>query len=188
MEITTDLSTSDGIVSVRRASKTDLPVIMELVRSYFGENIASAAVVEKVHNHNHDTAWAVVREPADQPVGCYLLVMLSEGGFQAYQAETFDPLDPDLSHIVPSGVRPAAIYAWGIVARKLAAQTNPLMSKALRKEIYGGVPIVARAATPGGHLSANRYGFAQDEKARTATGDRYRLEMPQHVKPRSGLG
>jgi hypothetical protein len=117
-----------------------------------------------------------MREGIDGPVGFYLLAMLSASGLTAYQDDSFNPLDPDLSHIVPSGVRPAAIYAWGIVARKMAAQTNPLIAKALTKEIYGGVPIVARAATRGGHLSARQYGLRQDDNTRAAGADRYRLD------------
>ncbi len=43
--------------------------------------------------------------------------------------------------MTPTGVRPAALYGWGIVARKMGGVATNLIAQAMDAKIHAGLPI-----------------------------------------------
>ncbi len=89
-----------------------------------------------------------------------------------------DVKNPDLKYIVPYGTRPAAIYIWAIVARKVNRYVMPLIAKALGKELYGGLPLYATAGTMGGLSTMKGTGFEGTSEKDAGLGQLFRLDAP----------
>lgn len=157
-----------GWFSVRRASPGDIAAMHPIGLSEIGSGIASPQAVQRVQDHNRDSVWMILHREkslADVPVmkGFWAFLMLKEEGVAALRNGELDPLDPDLALIHVSGIRPAALYIWAIVARRLMAYTLNPIARALGKQIYGGVPLISVAATLGGEQSLLGFGFTPIE-------------------------
>jgi hypothetical protein len=160
-----------GWFSVRRPSIGDIEALYPLGVSEIGPGIATPETVARIQNHNRDSVWVILhREKSldETPVmkGFWAFLMLKEEGVEALRLGELDPLNPDLSLIHVTGVRPAALYIWAIVARRLMAYTLNPIARALGKQIYGGVPLISVAATLGGEQSLLGFGFTPVDKAK----------------------
>jgi hypothetical protein len=164
-------------VYLRRAGCGDFPAIRNLAQTYIGGEITPVSVMRRVWTHNTDVAWVIGRESSAELAGFYLFLFFNTEGLRAYEARAVDTLDPASSLLTSDGEKPAGIYLWAVVARGLTDRTFPLIIQALPKERYGGVPILARAVTPGGVHGLKRYGFGSENPspARNAVGDKFRL-------------
>lgn len=94
-----------------------------------------------------------------KPVGMYGFLPLNASGVKALQAGTLDRREPDLGCIAPAGEKPAAMYVWATVARKIGRLTYPVIKRALGP-LYADVPVYAIAATTGGTKAVQDRGFS----------------------------
>jgi len=176
-------STPDGgIVYLRRARPEELPELYALAQAEIGQDIATYDTVQSLYNHNRDSIWSVYRASdntrADAKlIGWYGLVYLTQPGTEQLEAGTFDGRDLDLRLVVPTATRPASIYVWVVIARRHARIATWLIANALGAEIYGGVPIYAKAGTTGGLQAIKGYGFAGTEREQNV-GKLFRLDRP----------
>jgi hypothetical protein len=154
-----------GIVFVRRAQEHEILDIHELTKREISADVAPLSVVQDVYKRNRDTFWTVnrasdVSKQDAQMVGYVGLLILNEIGRERLEAGAFDAHEPDIRLLVPSNTRPAAIYVWAIIARKVAKHTAHLMAHAMGPELYAGVPLFATAGTLGGLNLMKGYGFS----------------------------
>jgi hypothetical protein len=142
-----------------------------------------------VHQHNADSLWTILRaedeaEPA-RLAGYYAYLHLNKAGYAALEARAFDACDPDLSLLAVSGERPAAIYVWAMVARKLRALITPLLPQALPRTLYGDLPILARAGTIGGLKRLNQVAATEGNESAHGVGDLFRVDLARTGVPRA---
>jgi hypothetical protein len=146
---------SDGTpIWVWRATEADVPTLHRLIRSEIGDKTAELAAMQKVQRHNQDCLWGIYKRgngsyPFDM-IGCCAFLFPNISGLAALRSDAFDAVNPRLDLLTPSGERPAAIYGWGIVARKMGAIVVPLITKSLDPDLYQGLEIYGRAGTAGG--------------------------------------
>jgi hypothetical protein len=160
-----------GWFSVRRPSAGDIEALYPIGVSEIGPGIARPEIVSGVQKHNRDSVWVILhREKSleETPImkGFWAFLMLKEEGVAALTEGELDPLNPDLSLIHVNGIRPAALYIWAIVARRLMAYTLNPIARALGKQIYGGVPLISVAATLGGEQSLIGFGFQPIDRSK----------------------
>jgi hypothetical protein len=153
-----------GLVFVRMAQPEDIETLHQLTVSQIGQQVAPLEAMQDVYRHNPETLWIIYRAPNGdksqaQLAGYYGFLHLNEAGHKALEARTITPRKPDLSLLAAAGERPAAVYIWAIVARKLTTLTIPLVGKGLGIKRYGGLPFYATAATMGGLNGLKGYGF-----------------------------
>ena len=175
---------SGGIIFVRMPRFDEIETLHELTASQIGPNVASLEAMQDVYRHNPETMWMLFRSPTEDRAdgklaGYYAFLHLNAAGLEALENKTLRPLKPDLNLIANAGERPAAVYIWAIIARKLNLMAIPLVGKGLGVKRYGGLPFYATAATMAGLNGLKSYGFEdtsrpEDEKL----GDVFKFYMP----------
>lgn len=180
-----------GAVLFRRALADEIATLHTLTVREIGPDTATLAVMQKVHQHNPDCLWSILREDGEgsppRLVGYYGYLHLNAAGLAALEAGLFDAREPKLTELAPEAERPAAIYIWAMVARKLRALVSPLIPRALPKEIYGGLPILARAGTLGGLNRLNKVASSEGNDAANGIGDIFRVDIARTDIPRAEL-
>lgn len=174
-----------GILWVGRAKDEELPELYALTQKEVGGDITSLETLRNMQRHNRDSVWSVYRASdssrADKKLIGYLaLIFLNQPGLEALEQGRFDGIDPDMRMVVPSGTRPAAIYVWVVVVRRVSRMAIWLMANALGTETYGGIPIFATAGTKGGLNALKGRGFSAQgsETSDAAVGQLFRLDRP----------
>lgn len=171
-----------GIIWVDRAQESELPELYALTQREVGDDITSFEVMRRVYQHNKDAFWSVYRASDNtrtdtKLIGYYALMHLTQPGLDLLEAGTFDAIDPDMRLVVESQTRPAAIYVWVIVVRRVSRIATWLLANALGAGVYGGVPIFATAGTVGGLNMLKGRGFSpQGQEA--GVGKLFRLDRP----------
>ncbi len=158
---------------VWRATEADVPTLHKLIRTEIGDKTASLTVMQKVRRHNQDSLWAIFKRgsgayPFDM-IGCCTFLFPNISGLAALQSDSLDTLDPRLDLLTPGGERPAAIYGWGIVARKMGRIVVPLVTQALDPALYADLPIFGRAGTAGGLAMLSRATPVVDKEAKVGS-------------------
>jgi len=146
-------------------------------------DVAPIEDVLAVYRHNRDAFLGLYTADDETRknalfVGYYSFLHLTKDGLELLEKGTLDVLHPDIKYIVPYGERPAAIYVWAIVARKVNKYVMPLIAKALGKELYGGVPLYATAGTLGGYGAMKGVGFEGAKEKNAGLGQLFRLDAP----------
>ncbi len=183
-----------GVIWIRRAREEELPEIFEWTKKEVSEDIAPFEVLQRMYQHNGDAIWSGMHRASDNTrsdakmVGFYALIHLNPAGLEQLEAGTFDGRDPDMRLIMPTATRPAAIYVWTIVVRRVARIATWLLANALGAEIYGGVPIFATAGTIGGLNIIRGYGFTGQSSADAKVGQLFRLDRPPPSSASSASG
>jgi len=172
---------------VRRPTAEEIENIHSLTKAEIRASRVPLPVIRAVHKHNKDSFWGVYQAPAQdrknsQFLGYYAFLHLNQAGRTALERDEFDSTELDLSLLVPSGERPAAIYIWAVVARRLAWVATPLVVRALGTELYGDLPIYAKAGTMGGLNVIKGYGFHGAREAEAGLGHLFRLDPPEPQK------
>ncbi len=172
-----------GMAYVRVARYEEIEILHELTVSQIGPEVASLEIMQDVYRHNPETLWTLFRSPNEdrsqaQLVGYYGFLHLNEEGYEALKARTLKPIEPDLRLLVPGGERPAAVYVWAIVARKLMSWTIPLVGKGLGIKRYGSLPFYATAGTLGGLKGLQGYGFKGSSSETGGLGELFHFHMP----------
>ena len=143
-----------------------------------------------MHRHNPESLWTIFRSPSEdrsdaQLVGYYGFLHLNPAGFAALEARTLRPRSPDFNLLVPAGERPAAVYIWAVVAKKLTALTIPLVGKGLGIKRYGGLPFYATAGTMSGLNRLKGYGFNGASDEDDSLGDLFHFYIPGEADTQS---
>jgi hypothetical protein len=144
--------------------------------------VAPLSVVEDVYQRNRDSFWTVNRasdltKSDTRLIGYVGLLPLNQIGRERLESGNFDAHEPDVRLIVPSGIRPAAIYVWAIIAPKMGRQAGNLVAHALGAELYAGVPLFATAGTLRGLNLMKGYGFSGSAGSSEGLGQLFRLDQ-----------
>ncbi len=172
-----------ALVVVRHPKESEIESIHQLTQSEITVTTAALPVIKAVYKHNADCVWGIYHS-ADgsrenlQFTGYYSFLHLNAAGLAALEKGELNGSNPDLSLVVPYGQRPAALYVWAVVARRITRFTIPLIARALGPEVYGGLPIYTTAGTMGGLSAVKHYGFASARPAQGGLGHLYRLDPP----------
>jgi hypothetical protein len=110
-------------------------------------------------------------------VGYAAIILLNQAGLEALEESRFDGIDPDMRMVVPSDTRPAAVYMWVVVLRKVSRIAGWLIANALGSDRYGGIPIFATAGTSGGLNALKGRGFVPHE-TKAGIGNLFRMDRP----------
>jgi len=172
-----------GIVFVRMARFDEIGTLHQLTVSQIGQQVAPLEAMQDVYRHNPETLWIIFRSANEDRsqaklVGYYGFLHLNPAGHEALEARTLRPRQPDLRLLAAAGQRPAAVYVWAVVARKLTSLTIPLVGKGLGVKRYGGLPFYATAGTLGGLNGLKGYGFTGASDADDKLGDLFQFYMP----------
>jgi hypothetical protein len=178
-----------GIIFVKHPNDAEIVEIAGMAVTEISPSVAPLAVVQAVYKHNKDSFWGIYQASDSSRsdvrfIGYYGFLHLTQTGREALERNEFDTRDVDLRLLVPYGERPAAIYVWALVARKVARLSTPLVAWALGAKVYGGVPIYATAGTLGGLSSIKQNGFSGARPADVGLGHLFRLD-PSPRKPSS---
>jgi hypothetical protein len=172
-----------GTVFVRVAQFSEIEALHELTVREIGQQVAPLEAMQDVHRHNPETLWAIFRAPSGdasraQLAGYYGFLHLNQAGSEALEKRTLRPRSPDLSLLAAAGERPAVVYVWAIVARRLTKLTIPLVGKGLGIKRYGGLQFFATAGTMGGLNGLRGYGFKGAADSDDKIGDLFQFYMP----------
>jgi predicted GNAT family N-acyltransferase len=148
---------------VQGPSAADLANLYELTLREIGQHVASFDVVQSVYSHNPFSFWAIWRSTAadrKNPVlsGYWSCLPLNSAGADALVTGGIDRSNPDLSLLAKAGEKPAAIYIWAIVARKLSVLGGSLIARAMGMSDYENTPLYGVVATNDGLRSLKNYG------------------------------
>ena len=180
---------ADGdIIVVRMAQPEEVEALHALTIVEIGPSVAALATVKAVYKHNPETLWTIHRRSAadssDRLAGYFGFLHLNAAGLKALNERTLSGREPDLALLARAGERPAAIYVWAGIARKVRAIAEMLVAQALGAERYGGLPIYATAGTLGGLKWLNHLGEADRGPAENGLGYVFRIDTQRAVAAR----
>lgn len=173
-----------GTVFLRMADFSEIEALHELTVTQIGKLVAPLQAMQDVYRHNPESTWVIFRSPSGDRsdsylAGYYAFLPLNEAGHEALKNRTLRARQPDVRLLAAAGERPAAVYVWAIVAKRLMTLTTPLVGKALGVKRYGGLPFYATAATMSGLNAVKGFGFKSttaDEEDKL--GDLFQFNMP----------
>jgi len=180
----------DGdMIVVRMAQPKDVEVLHALTIMEIGPSVAALETMQAVYKHNPETLWTIYRRSSegdeDRLAGYFGFLHLNAAGLRALDDRTLSGRKPDLALLARAGERPAAIYVWAGIARKVRALAEMLVAQALGAERYGGLPIYATAGTLGGLKWLNHLGEADRGPAENALGNVFRIDTQRSVAART---
>lgn len=172
-----------GVVFVRVAQYSEIEALHELTLREIGQQVAPLEAMQDVYRHNPESLWTIFRAPTGdttraQLAGYYGFLHLNQSGSEALDQRTLRPRAPDMKFLAAAGERPAAVYVWAIVARRLTHLTIPLVGKGLGIKRYGGLKFYATAGTMGGLNGLRGYGFKGAADSDDKIGDLFQFYMP----------
>jgi len=148
---------------LRPAKAEEIRDLHALIASEIPSGVGPAEIMEAVFAKNSVSFWRIERrEPirgAILPIGMYGLLPLNADGVEALKQGRLDRRNPELAHVAAGGTKPAALYVWAVVARKIGRLTFPLIKNGLGP-MYADVPVYAVPATRGGTKAITDRGFA----------------------------
>ncbi|MBV9992232.1 MAG: hypothetical protein JOZ72_13190 [Alphaproteobacteria bacterium] len=180
---------ADGdVIVVRMTQAGEVPTLHALTVLEIGPSVASLETMHGVYKHNPECLWTILRRPAsgepDRLAGYFGFLHLNAAGLAALEARTLSGREPDLALIAAAGERPAALYVWAGIARKVRVLAEMLVAQALGAERYGGLPVYATAGTLGGLKWLNHLGEADRGPAENALGNVFRVDLTRAVAQR----
>ncbi len=187
-EVTAKHADGDMIV-VRMTQSEEVEALHTLTVREIGPSVATLDTMRGVYKHNPESLWTILRRPAsgasDLLAGYFGFLHLNEAGLAALEARTLNGREPDLALIARAGARPAAIYVWAGIARKVRVLAEMLVAQGLGAERYGGLPIYATAGTLGGLKWLNHLGEADRGPEENALGKVFRVDTARAVAQRN---
>jgi hypothetical protein len=140
--------------------------------------------MKRVYKHNPECLWSIFRRPLSvEPevlAGYFGFLHLNARGLAALNERTLSGREPDLSLLAAAGERPAALYVWAAIARKMRMIAEMLVAQAL-----GGLPVYATAGTLGGLKWLNQLGEADRGPEENALGNVFRVDLAKSVASRA---
>lgn len=176
-----------GLVYLRVARFDEIETLHGLTVHHIGQQVAPLKAMQDVYSHNPEALWVIFRSPTPNRAeaglaGYYGFLHLNSAGLEALNNRTLKPRNPDLALLAPAGERPAAVYIWAVVARKLIDVTLPLIGKALGIRRYGGLPFYATAGTMGGLNRLKSYGFGGASPDQDDLGGLFHFYVPSEAE------
>lgn len=165
-----------GRLWLRPARYDELGELHSLIASEISPDVGPVSIMQAVFLKNPISFWRIERrlpEGPVVPVGMYGFLPLNKRGVEALRAEALDTREPQLEYVAAAEERPAALYIWAIVARKVRQLVYPLIKQALGP-VYSSIPVFAIPATTGGVKAVAHRGFVP-----VAGGDNARGELAQ---------
>lgn len=151
----------------------DLSEIVELQAREIGPT-ASLETTQAVYAINPDSfrVFWDVSSPDKKPeiAGFASFLFLSEEGRAELEAGTFVGRTPHLDTLAKQGVRPAATYAWALVARGFGGLAVKHAALSYQPDTYRGVPVWCTAASDAGAKLINAEGFDSQRNGRGVGG------------------
>lgn len=180
---------ADGDVIVVRMTQTgEVDALHALTVLEIGPSVASLETMHRVYKHNPECLWTILRRPAsgepDRLAGYFGFLHLNTTGLAALEARILSGREPDVALLAAAGERPAALYVWAGIARKVRVLAEMLVAQALGAERYGGLPVYATAGTLGGLKWLNHLGEADRGPAENALGNVFRVDLTRAVAQR----
>jgi hypothetical protein len=181
---------ADGdLIVVCVARPEEVSVLHQMTVSEIGPSVASLETMQQVYKHNPESLLSIFRRPlsgeADRLSGYFGFLHLNAAGLAALDARALSGRDPDLSLLARAGERPAALYVWAAIARKMRVIAEGLVAEALGAERYGGLPVYATAGTLGGLKWLNHLGEADHGPQENALGNVFRVDLAKSVASRA---
>jgi hypothetical protein len=181
---------ADGdLIVVRMTRPEEIEALHQLTVAEIGPSIASLRTMQLVYKHNPESLWSILRRPGtgepDRLSGYFGFLHLNALGYAALEARTLSGRSPNLAHLARAGERPAAIYVWAGIARKMRVIAEKLVAESLGQERYGGLPIYATAGTLGGLKWLNHLGEADHGPEENGLGHVFRIDTAKAVAARA---
>ncbi|HVU20483.1 MAG TPA: hypothetical protein VHE09_07095 [Rhizomicrobium sp.] len=177
------------MIVVRMARDIEVPILHRMTVSEIGPSVASLETMQQVYKHNPESLLSIFRRPLcgepERLSGYFGFLHLNADGLAALDARTLSSRCPDLAHLAPGGQRPAALYVWAAIARKMRVIAEGLVAEALGAELYGGLPVYATAGTLGGLKWLNHLGEADRGPQENALGKVFRVDLARSVASRT---
>lgn len=172
-----------GIIFAKRPTDAEMRNLYALTQTEISPDIAPLEYALAVYKHNCDSFIGLYTADDEsrtnaQLAGYYSFLHLTKEGQELLERGTLDVIHPDVKYIVPYGERPAALYVWAVVARKVNRFVMPLIAKALGAKLYGGLPLYATAGTLGGMSVLKGAGFEGAREKNAGLGQLFRLDAP----------
>ncbi len=180
----------DGdIIVVRMARYDEIGALHALTVREIGPSVAPCEAMQRVWRHNSESLWTIHRrtppDGADRLAGYFGFLHLNAAGLGALEARSLNGRAPDLALLAAAGERPAAIYVWAGIARKVRVLAEMLVARGLGAQRYGGLPIYATAGTLGGLKWLNHLGEADRGPEENALGKIFRIDTVRAVTART---
>lgn len=180
----------DGdLIIVRMAAPEEVETLHEMTVREIGPSVATLETMTRVYKHNPECLWSIYRQPlSGEPeflAGYFGFLHLTAAGLAALDSRTLSGREPDLSLLAGHGERPAALYVWAAIARKMRVIAEMLVAQALGAERYGGLPVYATAGTLGGLKWLNHLGEADHGPQENALGSVFRVDLAKSVASRA---
>jgi hypothetical protein len=181
----------DGdVIVVRMALAGEVEALHALTLMEIGPSVAALETMKAVYKHNPESLWTIYRRSADgsacdRLAGYFGFLHLNSAGLKALSERRLSGREPDLTFLACAGERPAAIYVWAGIARRVRTIAEMLVAEALGSERYGGLPIYATAGTLGGLKWLNHLGEADRGPAENALGNVFRIDTQRAVAART---
>jgi hypothetical protein len=180
----------DGdVIVVRMAQPEEVGALHALTIMEIGPSVAALETMMGVYKHNPESLWTIHRRSPeggeDRLAGYFAFLHLNAAGLKALDERTLSGREPALALLARAGERPAAIYVWAGIARKVRAISEMLVAQALGAERYGGLPIYATAGTLGGLKWLNHLGEADRGPAENSLGNVFRIDTQRSVAART---
>lgn len=177
---------ADGdLIAVRFATLDDVAILHQMTVSEIGPSVASLQTMQGVYKHNAESLLPIFRRPLsgepERLSGYFGILHLNSAGLAALDARTLSGREPDLSLLARTGERPAALYVWAAIARKMRVIAEGLVAQVLGAERYGGLPVFATAGTLGGLKWLNHLGEADRGPQENALGNVFRVDLAKSV-------
>ncbi len=181
---------ADGDLIVVRASlPVEVSILHQMTVSEIGPSVASLETMLQVYKHNPESLLSIFRQPLSEETrrlsGYFGFLHLNQAGLTALEARTLSTRQPDLSLLAGAGERPAALYVWAAIARKMRVIAEGLVAEALGAELYGGLPVYATAGTLGGLKWLNHLGEAVRGPQENTLGNIFRVDLAKSVASRA---
>lgn len=181
---------ADGdLIVVRMAASEEVETLHEMTVREIGPSVATLETMRRVYKHNPECLWSIYRRPfsgdPEYLAGYFGFLHLNPAGMVALDERSLSGRDPDLSLLACAGERPAALYVWAAVARKMRMIAEMLVAQALGAERYGGLPVYATAGTLGGLKWLNHLGQADRGPQENALGNVFRVDLAKSVASRA---
>ena len=173
---------------MRMSRPDEIEPLHQLTVAEIGPSVASLRTMQDVYKHNPESLWSILRRPLgggdDRLSGYFAFLHLNAAGLVALDERTLCPRQPDLALLARAGERPAAIYVWAGIARKMRMIAEMLVAQALGAERYGGLPVYATAGTLGGLKWLNHLGEADRGPKENRLGSVFRIDTARSVAAR----
>jgi predicted GNAT family N-acyltransferase len=159
---------------IRPALSAEIAGLHTLIASEISSSVGPLSVMQAVHARNPASFWILERmdpnSSAVAKIGMYGFLPLNDAGCAALHGGTLNRRAPDIGFIAPAGTKPAALYVWAVVARRIGRLTYPIIKQALGPA-YLDVPVFAVPATKAGVRAVGERGFVPTAAAQHGLGD-----------------